>query len=186
MAASLFSHQFLIAMPGLLDPNFRRTLTYVFEHSVDGAIGIVINQPLNISFAEVMQQAGIESPALNMPQIPVYKGGPIDPEHGFIVHQPVGNWEATIDSGHGIGISRSRDVLQAMAEGNGPDHALVALGYAGWGAGQLETEISENAWLTCAADSSILFADDAAYKLDAAAASLGVNLSLLAHQAGHA
>jgi putative transcriptional regulator len=179
------TNQFLVAMPTLMDPNFHRTVTYICEHSSEGAMGIVVNRPLELKLDEIMAQMDIESgPALS--DVHAYYGGPVDMARGFVLHTPVGEWEATLEIGEEIGVTSSRDILIAMAQGNGPAKAIVALGYSGWGAGQLESELVQNAWLTCPANLDIMFDTDCERKLEAAAARLGVDLNSLTTSAGHA
>lgn len=184
--ATYFNNQFLIAMPTLADPNFFQTVTYISEHNAEGALGIVINRPLTLTLGDLLEHLRIP---VNLPEIsamPVYAGGPVQPEQGFVVHTPVGRWGATLKVTESIGITTSRDILQALAQGEGPDQALVALGYAGWGPGQLDREIVENAWLSGPADEAILFRMPNEERWTAAAALLGVDLRLLSGDAGHA
>ncbi len=179
------THHFLIAMPGLADPNFVHSVTYICEHSEHGAMGIVINRPLDLSLGEVLQQLGLESrPELTAQ--PVFLGGPVETSRGFVLHSPVGQWGASIAVSEDIAVTTSRDILQALAAGRGPARSLVALGYAGWAAGQLEHEMAANAWLSGPADSRILFDLPPAERWRAAAQSLGVDLSLISSDVGHA
>ena len=180
------SNQFLIAMPGLEDPNFFHTVTYICEHNDEGALGLVINRPLDMRLGEVFEHMKIEPSDPRAAEVRVYLGGPVQQDRGFVLHEPLGEWEATLKVTDRIGITSSADILAAIAEGRGPERKLVALGYAGWGAGQLEREMSENAWLSGPADPQVLFElpDEARWK--AAAAALGVDLDLLSGDAGHA
>lgn len=180
------TNQFLIAMPGLADPNFFHTVTYVCEHNAAGALGIVINRPLNLTLGELLEHLNTPSPDGALAAMPVYSGGPVQQEQGFVIHTPAGQWESTLRVSDVIGITTSRDILQAVAEGRGPDRMLIALGYAGWGPGQLEREMVENAWLSGPADPSILFHTPHDERWAAAAALLGVDLGLLSGDAGHA
>jgi putative transcriptional regulator len=180
------THHFLIAMPMLADPNFHQTLTYICEHSEMGCMGLVINRQVGLNLGEIFEQMNIQTSSRELRKNTVYYGGPVESERGFVLHEPVGNWNATLDTGHGIAVTTSRDILEAMAGGDGPEKALVTLGYAGWAAGQLEHELSQNAWLTCPAEPNIVFETQAKDKLSAAAAKLGVDLNLLASDAGHA
>jgi len=179
------TNQFLVAMPTLMDPNFHRTVTYICEHSAEGAMGIVVNRPLDIELGEIMAQMDIEAGSA-LGGVHAYYGGPVDMARGFVLHTPIGEWEATLKIAEGIGVTSSRDILMAMARGAGPDKAIVALGYSGWGAGQLESELAQNAWLTCPANVDIMFDTDCERKLEAAAADLGVDLNSLTTSAGHA
>ncbi len=184
-ATDLTNH-FLIAMPQLADPNFFHTVTYICEHNADGALGIVINRQLELTLGEVLEHMQIQTTDLEIGDRPVYLGGPVQPERGFVLHTPNGSWDSTMAITDRIGITTSRDILAAIAEGGGPDSALVALGYAGWGAGQLEQELADNAWLSGPADEQILFQHPAEERWAAAAALLGVDLNLLSGDPGHA
>jgi len=177
-------NQFLLAMPTLEDPNFQRTLTYICEHSEHGAMGLVVNRPLALTVGEILRHLDIEPQATAIAQQPVHYGGPVEPERGFILHSPVGHWEGTLALSESLGVTTSRDILEAMARGEGPDLALVTLGYSGWGAGQLEDELVRNSWLTCPGSADILFDTPAEERLSAAR--LGIDLDLLSSDAGHA
>lgn len=180
------TNQFLIAMPGLADPNFFHTVTYVCEHNAAGALGIVVNRPLTLTLGELLEHLQTPLDRAALAAIPVYSGGPVQQEQGFVIHTPVGQWESTLAITDNIGITTSRDILQALTEGQGPEQLLIALGYAGWGPGQLEREMAENAWLSGPADPAILFQTPHEERWSAAAALLGVDLSLLSGDAGHA
>lgn len=180
------TNQFLIAMPTLGDPNFHRTVTYMCAHNDEGAMGIVINRPLELNLGEVLGHMDIESTDPRVNDMPVLQGGPVQRERGFVIHCPTGGtWDAVLEVTDEIAIATSRDILAAMACGTGPERALVALGYAGWGAGQLEREVAENAWLSVASDDSIIF--DAPYedRWERAAKLLGIDPDRLSGQAGH-
>lgn len=180
------SHQFLIAMPDLSDPAFFHTVTYVCSHTEEGAMGITINRPLpELHLSDVLYHMGIKPSAEDAMGVPVYLGGPVEPERGFVLHRPAGAWEGMRLGDGALGLSTSREILNAIAAGRGPEKMLIALGYAGWTAGQLEAEMAENAWLSCPADEHILFDLPATERWEAAAAKLGVDLTLLSHQAGH-
>ncbi len=183
--AEYLNHHFLIAMPNLADPNFFHTVTYICEHDADGAMGIVINRPLDLCLSDILTHMAIE-PTSETAGLPIYQGGPVQPERGFVLHDPLGDWEATLDVGAGIGLTASQDVLAAIAAGQGPEKFLIALGYAGWGAGQLEREMAENAWLSGPASAKVLFETPIDQRWAAAAALLGVDLNLLSGDAGHA
>jgi len=185
-AQQYLTNHFLIAMPALADPNFFHTVTYICEHNRDGALGIVINRPLDMSLGEILSQLDCETGNSDISGRPVYMGGPVQQERGFVLHQPVGEWEATLRITDDIGITTSRDILAAIARGDGPGHSLIALGYAGWAPGQLEQEIADNAWLNGPADPEILFNLPDDRRWTAAAALLGVDLTLLSGDAGHA
>jgi len=180
------TNQFLIAMPTLADPNFFQTVTYISEHNAQGALGLVINRPLNLTLGQLFEHLEISTDRADLAALPVYHGGPVQPEQGFVLHSPVGHWSATLRITDRLGITTSRDILQAAARGEGPEHLLVMLGYAGWGPGQLEQELAENAWLSGPADPAILFHTPTEQRWQAAAALLGIDLNLLTSHAGHA
>ncbi len=187
MNASNFTGHFLIAMPTLTDPNFSRTVTYVCQHSAEGALGIVVNRPLTeLSVGELFRYLGIAQHDERISQQPLYLGGPVQPERGFVLHEAGRTWEASLAISPQLTLTSSRDVLEALATGEGPQRFLVALGYAGWQAGQLEAEIADNSWLAAPGDLSVIYATPAEQRWQAAANLLGVNLGLLAGQAGHA
>lgn len=179
-------NQFLIAMPALEDPNFFHSVTYICEHTEDGAMGIVINHPMELHLSDVLEQMDIpvDDPAIASQAL--FLGGPVQTERGFVIHEPVGQWESTLATSKDIAITTSRDILSAIASGQGPNHTLVALGYAGWGPGQLEKEIADNAWLNCPADKAILFEHPTEKRWKAAASLMGIDLDLLSMDAGHA
>lgn len=180
------NHQFLIAMPTLADPNFFQTVTYIATHTADGAMGVVINRPLKLMLSQLLKHLHFDSDRAEISQTPVYCGGPVQPEHGLVLHCPVGCWSHTIRLNDKLGITTSCDILQAVAGGQGPDQMLVALGYAGWGPGQLEQELADNAWLLSPFDSGILFDLPNEQRWSAAAALLGIDLNLLSSHVGHA
>ncbi len=181
---NLTSH-FLIAMPAMSDPNFARTLTFVCEHNEQGALGIVVNRPIEVTLASLFAQ--VEIPLADSPLAvqPLYFGGPVGFDHGFVLHRPLGAWKSTLTVGK-VGLTTSRDILEAMAEGNGPGEQLVALGYAGWAPGQLEDEILRNGWLTVEADADLIFNVPPEARYDAAMQALGVNTANLSKDVGHA
>ena len=179
-------HHFLIAMPHMADPNFAQTLIYLVEHNQHGAMGLVVNRPGELDLADVLEQLRPGSePAEHCRQVPIYAGGPVHTDRGFVLHPHGWHYQATLELGE-LALSTSQDVLLAIADGSGPDRHLIALGYAGWEAGQLEAELADNAWLTCPADPAVLFDVPHEQRLAAAAERLGINLALLTAQAGHA
>ncbi len=180
-----FTSHFLIAMPGMSDPNFSRTLTFVCEHNERGALGLVVNRPTDVTLGTLFRQVEIELADEPMAAQPVFFGGPVQLEHGFVLHRPVGAWRSTLPVGE-VGLTTSRDILEAMAKGEGPAERLVALGYAGWAAGQLEDEIQRNGWLTVRADLDVVFNVPPEARWDAALRALGVNAAFLSDEAGHA
>ena len=184
--ANSLSNHFLIAMPALDDPNFHHTTTYICEHNEDGALGVVINRPLEIQLGEILVHMDITTDIEAIRNQTVYMGGPVQSDRGFVLHEPVGNWEATLQVTDTIGITSSRDILDDIAKGEGPEHAIITLGYAGWGAGQLEQELADNTWLSGPASSKIVFETPSEERWLAAAALLGIDLNLLSSDAGHA
>jgi len=180
------TNQFLIAMPGLEDPNFFHSVTYICEHNEEGALGLVINRPLDMQLGEILQQIQLDQAEPEARQIQIHLGGPVQQERGFVLHEPLGEWDATLMVTDRIGITSSMDILEAIARNDGPERALITLGYAGWGAGQLEQEMVENAWLTGPAHPDILFNTPDEERWKAAAASLGIDLDLMSGEAGHA
>ena len=186
MEPTNLTNQFLIAMPALSDPNFFHTVTYVCAHNDEGAMGIVINRQTDLKLGDILAQMAIEAIDEVAKDIPIYDGGPVQKERGFVIHRAGGEWDAMLDVGDGMTVTTSRDILAAVARGEGPKDALIALGYAGWGAGQLEREIAENAWLNGPADQRILFETPLEKRWEAAAALLGVDFGRLSTDAGHA
>ena len=178
-------NHFLIAMPGLQDPIFAHTVTFICEHNKEGAMGIVINHPLNLSLGDVFEQ--MQLPANHrIGREPVLSGGPVQVERGFVLHPTGRSWESTLQISPEISLTASRDIIHAMAENRGPENSIVALGYAGWGAGQLEAEIASNAWLTAPAESHILFQTPVEQRWCAAAKHLGIDVNLISPSVGHA
>jgi putative transcriptional regulator len=177
---------FLIAMPAMGDPNFNGTVTYICKHDDEGALGIVINRPTDMPLAEIFRQLSLDVLDANQAERPVLHGGPVQRERGFVLHCSDKPYEATLDTGGGVKLTVSQDILADMAAGRGPEEALVALGYAGWGAGQLEAEMAANAWLSVPAHPRIVFETPFEQRWTAAAALLGVDIHQLSAYAGHA
>jgi putative transcriptional regulator len=182
---SLTGH-LLIAMPAMMDSNFHQSVTYLCEHSEHGALGIVINKPLDMDLGEIFERLSLGKAAPDIAGSPVLRGGPVQIERGFIVHESMEKWEASSPVTDTIQVTTSRDILAAMASGTGPERAIIALGYAGWGAGQLEAEMTANAWLSVPASTDILFDTPFQERWREAAALLGVDLATLSTEAGHA
>jgi putative transcriptional regulator len=186
--------QMLIAMPSMRDERFARTLIYICAHSSEGAMGIVVNQPAaNINFADLLVQLEViqDTDLIQLPRragaVQVLKGGPVEPGRGFVLHSSdffIENSTLPIDDG--ICLTATLDVLKAIAKGDGPNSALLALGYAGWAPGQLETEIQENGWLHCSADPDLIFGGDLVHKYERALKKLGIHAGMLSSEAGHA
>ena len=180
------TNQFLIAMPSMQDMNFSQTVTYICEHNEQGAMGIVVNRPTNLHLNDILDQLDITDIDLGSGEEFIYIGGPVQPERGFVLHGDGRDWDSTLKVTAEISVTTSKDILESIAAGNGPNHHLVALGYAGWAGGQLEQEISANAWLSGPADSQIIFNTPAEQRWKAAAQLLGVDLNLISGDAGHA
>ncbi|MEO5861522.1 MAG: YqgE/AlgH family protein [Burkholderiales bacterium] len=185
MYANLTNH-FLIAMPHMADPNFSKTLTYICEHNDKGALGLVVNRPGEITLGALLGKADISLDNDKWKAVPIYNGGPVQTDRGFVLHQPVGSWQSTLAVNDVAGLTTSRDVLLSMVEGKGPEKMLVALGYAGWAAGQLEQEIRHNGWLTVEANLDVVFDLPPEARLNAAMGLLGISFANLSNQTGHA
>jgi len=184
---SLTNH-FLLAMPELKDPNFNQAVTLICQHDANGALGVVVNRPLdNLIVNDVLNQFDLPPPKDSPTGLyPVYAGGPVHHELGLVLHEGLGEWQSTLEVGGRIGLTSSRDVLEAISKAAGPPALLLTLGYAGWGPGQLEKELQENAWLTVEADPDILFRVPPPERWQRAAQSIGVDITRLAPGAGHA
>jgi len=181
------SNHFLIAMPRMADHNFSETLTLICEHNDQGALGFIVNRPTNVLVRELFDQQNIEVNLENsLLSSALYAGGPVETERGFILHSSEKTWATTLSVGDSFGITASLDIIEATAAGNGPENNLFLLGYAGWGPGQLEQEITANAWLTSKADADIVFKLPAEERWKAAADGLGIDLNLINPDAGHA
>jgi len=177
---------FLIAMPAMADPRFANTLTYVCEHNKDGALGIVINRPIDMTLSSLFDQINVPLNDNPLGGAPVHFGGPVQIDRGFVLHRPLGNWQSTLAISDDLGLTTSKDVLEALARGEGPKDVFVSLGYAGWSAGQLEQELAQNAWLTVEANADVLFDVPPEGRLPAAMQLLGIDFSQLSEGAGHA
>jgi len=189
LSINLTNH-FLIAMPNMADPYFAKSLTYVCEHNDQGALGIVVNRPIDMNLQALFERLSLSLKDPSLADAPVYFGGPVQTDRGFVLHLPAGDWQATLKVSSGvrdtIGLTTSKDILEAVGRGEGPSKMLVSLGYAGWSAGQIEHELTQNAWLTVEAKDAILFDIPADERLPAAMQLLGVDYARLADQAGHA
>lgn len=186
---SLANH-FLIAMPAMTDPNFARTLTFLCEHNAEGALGIIVNKPLDLNLGSLFERVSVPliqgENQVKYRDLPVYFGGPVQTDRGFVLHRPAGQWQSTLNVSPDIGLTSSRDILQSMSDEGQPAEVLVSLGYAGWAAGQLEWELSQNAWLTVAASPDIIFDLPPEARLPAAMQLLGIDFANLSDVAGHA
>ena len=196
MAAGSFnlSNQFLIAMPGMLDDSFAGSVVYLCEHSERGALGLVINKPIDINLKSLFDKVELNLEREELAAQPVFYGGPVQTERGFVLHEPLGaagdgegtHYNSTLQIPGGLEMTTSKDVLEAMASGAGPKKVLVTLGYSGWGAGQLEDEIGRNGWLTVNAEPGIIFDTPVEQRYERALSLLGIDPRMLSQEAGHA
>ena len=177
---------FLIAMPSLDDGFFNHAVTYICEHDETGSFGIIINQETTITLKQIIKEMKIDTEVDYNETQAVYIGGPVDQGRGFILHRPTGNWQSTLKVNDRIALTTSKDILQAMATNKGPKDSIVALGYAGWTSGQLDDEIANNTWLSCPAEEQILFDTPPEERWKAAAKLIGIDLTLLSNDTGHA
>ena len=180
------THHFLIAMPNMVDPYFAKSLTYICEHNDQGALGVVVNRPIDLSLQALFERIDLKLEPHELRDIPVYFGGPVQTDRGFVLHKPVGDWHSTLNVRDSLGLTTSKDILEAVGKGGGPAKMLVTLGYSGWAAGQLEHELGQNAWLTVEAGEQIIFDLPAEEKLPAAMELLGVDFARLSEESGHA
>lgn len=183
---------FLIAMPAMTDSFFSKSVTFICTHNQDGAMGIMINRPTDITFETLFEKINVELLNIGVADKPVLYGGPVQPERGFVLHEITdGEWDSTVQIANNIALTTSKDILESVAIGHGPAKMLVTLGYAGWTSGQLEQEIMQNAWLSVQANDTetlhkILYDTDYDQKLSATLALLGVDPAMLSDVAGHA
>ena len=184
--ASSLANRLLVALPALHDPNFARSVTLLCQHDGDGAMGVVVNRVSEYTLGEVFRQMGIASDDEALQARAVLAGGPVHPERGFVIHDGDGEWDSSLEIGDGLRLTTSRDVLEAMARGEGPAQATVALGCAGWGGGQLEQELVEDSWLLVPVAPAIVFDLPLEQRWQAAAGSIGVDLVNVASHSGHA
>lgn len=180
------TQHFLIAMPSMADPHFAKSLTLVCEHNDRGALGVVVNRPIEMNLHALLEQIGIAPQAEAFKSTAVHFGGPVQVDRGFVLHSPLGEWQSTLAVGTEMGLTTSKDILEAVARGEGPRQMLVTLGYAGWAPGQLEHELAQNAWLTVQARPEVIFDLPAEGRLAAAMGLLGVDYATLSDVAGHA
>lgn len=180
------THNFLMAMPAMMDPYFSRALIYVCEHNEQGALGLIVNRPLDLTLASLFEKVNLPLEAPDLGGLPVYFGGPVQTDRGFVLHSPRGEWQSSLRVTEDIALTSSKDVLVALGGTGQPQDFIMTLGYAGWGAGQLENELGENAWLSVAADAHILFDLPPEERLAAAMQKLGVSYEQLSDVAGHA
>jgi len=186
-----FTGHFLIAMPNLTDPYFSKSVTFICTHNQDGAMGVVINRPTDMSYEILFEKINLNLQNKTLAARPVLYGGPVQPERGFVLHQPIGDWDSSITVLNSVALTTSKDILEAVAQGSGPEKLLLSLGYAGWTAGQLEQEVAQNAWLSVKPKdmdtlNTILFDTPYEKQLNAAITLLGFDPAMLSDEAGHA
>ncbi len=184
------SNQFLIAMPGMADGNFGGTVVYLCEHTNQGALGLIINRPIDINLKNLFEKVDLSLDRDDLASRPVYLGGPVQTERGFVLHDQLddegGHYSSTLKIPGGLEMTTSRDVLEAISNGAGPRRVFITLGYSGWGAGQLEEELGRNGWLTVEADPRIIFDTPVEERYDKALSLLGIDRNFLLAEAGHA
>ncbi|OAI53429.1 hypothetical protein AYO46_03365 [Betaproteobacteria bacterium SCGC AG-212-J23] len=173
-------------MPSMADPYFSKTLTYICEHNDQGALGLVVNRPIDMTLKALFERLSMQMPDRKSADAPIYFGGPVQTDRGFVLHAPAGDWQSTLRVRDLIGLTTSKDILEAVGRGEGPERMLVTLGYAGWSPGQIEHELSQNAWLTVEARDGIIFDTPSEERLPAAMELLGVDYARLQDSAGHA
>jgi len=182
------TNHFIIAMPGLADPMFEKSVSFICQHNEQGAMGLTINRPTDIPFSELLSQLHIPLEDSSISSTPVYLGGPVETGHGFILHTKNSDktWDQTLSINEHIGLSSSKDILTDIAKGEGPSDYLIILGYSGWVSGQIEKEIQENSWLNTPADSEIIFHTPINKRWEKAAMKIGVDIHLISSEIGHA
>lgn len=184
------TNQFLIAMPGMADDTFAGAVIYLCEHTERGALGLVINKPIDIKLKRLFEKVELELDREDLADAPVFFGGPVQTERGFVLHDRLGedggHYNSTLSIPGGLEMTTSKDVLEALAHGAGPKRVLITLGYAGWGAGQLEDELSRNGWLNVNADPGIIFDTPVEQRYERALSLLGIDRGMLSQEAGHA
>ena len=180
------THHFLIAMPNMADPYFSKSLTYICEHNEQGALGLVLTRAVDLTLGNLLEQIEIPIASPEIGAIQVHFGGPVQTDRGFVLHAPPGQWQSTLRVNDEIALTTSKDILEAVARGEGPDKIFITLGYAGWAPGQLEHEMSLNAWLSVPAESSLIFDLPLDTRFDAAMHLLGIDAINLSDDAGHA
>jgi len=177
---------FLIAMPAMDDPYFSKSLIYIAEHNDQGALGLIVNRPIDMTLATLFEKIDVPLESMELANLPVFFGGPVQTDRGFVLHRPIGDWQSTLAVNQDVGLTSSRDVLQSVAREGKPREVMVTLGYSGWGAGQLESELAQNSWLTVPANPHILFDMPSEERLPSAMEILGIDFANLAVKAGHA
>ena len=184
------TNQFLIAMPGMADGTFEGTVVYLCEHTENGALGLVINKPIDIKLKNLFEKVELKLDRHELGEQPVYFGGPVQTERGFVLHEKRAagsvQYSSTLSIRGGLEMTTSKDVLEALADGSGPPKVLITLGYSGWEAGQLERELGRNGWLTVDADPAVIFDTPIEQRYNRAVGLLGIDPRMLSQEAGHA
>ena len=186
MKTDQLTHHFLLSMPNMTDPIFTGTVIFVCEHTENGAMGVIVNRPLGIVLPTLFSQLSIDLAQSTVKELPIYFGGPVQTDRGFVLHEPLGSWQSTLAVSDKMGLTTSKDILVAVGAGDGPSSLFITLGYTGWEAGQLELELAQNAWLSIEADPSIIYAVPSDARYDAALKLLGINRGMLTAEMGHA
>ncbi len=185
--STFVSHHLLVAMPGLLDPVFSKAVIYLAEHSVKGAMGLLINKPCELDLQSLLTKLNLKCNKKNVSHQPVYYGGPIQQDRGFVLHEPIGTWSSSLKINNNLALTSSKDILEATALGAGPKKILVSLGYSGWGPGQLDSELAANSWLTIPmTDNKLLFETPPEFRFLEAFKLLGIQPENLSEATGHA
>jgi putative transcriptional regulator len=179
-------NHFLIAMPGMNDPTFAKTVILICEHGEDGALGLIVNRAIDMTMKNLLGNLKIPAPMLEHEEASIYLGGPVQTERGFVLHRPIGKWQTTMTITEDVGLTTSRDILEAFATNAFPEQWMITLGHAGWFAGQLESELAQNAWLTVPADYSIIFDLPPEERFGAAIGLVTSNMANLSTVVGHA
>lgn len=182
---SYLNNNFLIAMPSMQGDDFSKSVTYLCQHDDEGALGILINKPHTMTMRAIFDQLSLTAVSEEVADTHLFMGGPVQPERGFVLHTPVGSWDSTLPVNDELALTSSKDILEAIAQNRGPEKWMVALGYAGWAAGQLEQEIQRNAWLHGEAEQHIIFEEPIMQRWELAGHRIGVDISLMSTEAGH-
>jgi putative transcriptional regulator len=186
VVSGYLQQQLLIAMPAMADPNFSRSVTLLCQHNEEGAVGITINRKSNFTLGELLFQLSIPCEDERITSVPVLEGGPVSPDHGFVLHTPLEGFNSSVLINDDIMVTTSRDIITAIAAGEGPEQFLIALGYAGWGDGQLESEMRQNAWLSVPVDKGIVFDSALDQRWQEAVGKLGISIEDLHGVGGYA
>lgn len=184
--ATSFSNHFLVAMPTIQDPTLAKSVIYICEHQTQGSVGLIVNHPMAFSLGFVFDQLKIEPINIAMNSLPLLFGGPIQPERGFVIHRPLGDWRSSLALREGVTVTTSNDIIRAIAQNNGPKDALVTLGYAGWGESEIEQEVIKNQWLVCPFNEELLYDVPFGKRWEYAGTLLGVDMNQVITDSGNA